>query len=97
MTVTENMFRYCADVSMFDKPGSIRFVNSDRDALLYLPAEKANRNPVTLQQYAAIFHSDETVSDLGIVVENNKKRVLPLKVWVVPFTLKERKPKNLLQ
>ena len=87
VAVTENIFRFGGDVLMFDKPGRIRFVNPDRDTLIYLPAEKANLNPSLLQQYVATYHSDETFSDLKIVVENNK-----LRLYLHPYKFYELTP-----
>ena len=87
VAVTENIFRYGGDVLMFDKPRSIQFVNPDRDTLIYLPAEKANFTPSLLQQYSATYHSNETASDLKIVVENNK-----LRLYLHPYKFYELTP-----
>ncbi len=75
VAANEKAFRYGGDVILFDTPGPIRFVNPDRDTLIYLPVEKASLTPSLLQQYAATYHSDETASDTKIVVENNRLRL----------------------
>ena len=72
---------------MFDVPGRIRYVNPDRDTLIYLPAEKVNLTPSLLQHYAATYHSGETASDLKIVVENNK-----LRLYLHPYKFYELTP-----
>ena len=87
LAIAQNIFRFGADVLMFDPSGCIRLVNSDRDTLIYLPAEKANLTPSLLQQYAATWHSNETASDLKIVVENNK-----LRLYLHPYKFYELTP-----
>ncbi len=87
VAVTENIFRYGSDMLIFDKPGRIRFVNPDRDTLIYLPVEKANLNSSLLQQYAATYHSNETASDLKIVVEKNE-----LRLYLHPYKFYELTP-----
>ena len=85
--VTENTFRFGGDVLMFDKPGRIHFVNPDRDTLIYLAAEKANLTTSLLQQYAATYYSDETASEIKIVIENNKMRL-----YLHPYKFYELSP-----
>jgi hypothetical protein len=75
VAVAEKIFRFGSDVLLFDKQGRLRFVNPDRNTIIYLPAETANLTPLLLQQYAANYHSDETASNLKIVVENNNLRL----------------------
>ena len=87
VAVNEKAFRYGGDILMFDKPGRIRFVNPDRDTLIYLPAEKATLTSALLQQYAATYHSNETASDLKIVVENNR-----LRLYMHPYKFYELAP-----
>ncbi len=87
VAVTEKIFRYGGEILMFDKPGRLRFVNPDRDTLIYLPVEKANLTPLILQQYAATYHSNETASYLKIVVEKNK-----LRMYLHPYKFYELTP-----
>lgn len=87
VAITQNTFRFGADILMFDMPGRIRFVNSDRDTLIYLAVENANLTPALLQQYAATYHSNETTSDLKIVFENNK-----LRLYMHPYKFYELTP-----
>ena len=87
VALSQNIFRFGGDVLMFDMPGRIRLVNTDRDTLIYLSAEKVNLTPSLLQQYAATYHSDETASDLKIVVENNK-----LRLYMHPYKFYELTP-----
>lgn len=62
-------------------------MNPDRDKLIYLPAKKANLTPALLQQYAAIYRSDETAFDLKIVFENNR-----LRLYMHPYKFYELTP-----
>ncbi len=87
LAVAENIFRYGSDVLLFDKPVGLRLVNSDRDTIIYLPAEKANNNKTILEQYVATYHSDETDSDLKVIVENNK-----LRLYLHPYKFYELTP-----
>jgi CubicO group peptidase (beta-lactamase class C family) len=87
VAISQNIFRFGADVLMFDKPGRIRFVISDRDTIIYLPVENANITPALLQQYAATYHSNETASDLKIVLEDNK-----LRLYMHPYKFYELTP-----
>ncbi len=85
--ITENIFRYGIDAILLDKPGLIRLVNSDRDTLIYLPAAKVNFTTTPLQQYVATYHSDETTSDLKIVLENGR-----LRLYMHPYKFYELTP-----
>ena len=85
--VTQNIFRLGGDVLMFDRPGQIRYVNPDRDTLIYIPAEKASPSLEMLKQYAGTYYSDETNSNLKIVMENNH-----LRMYMHPYKFYELTP-----